>query len=189
MLSSGSKILLIGGGIWYLGEGMFGPLLALFTQEIGGSILDISWAWSVYLLVYGLLSIWFGYMADRFRKEWLMLGGYALNAIFTFGYLLVDDQYSLLFVQAGLGISAALATPTWNALFGQYAQGEINGYAWGLSGGVANIITAVAILIGGLIVNYYSFTTLFIVMGTIQVFATIYQAKILYCKSPVSNLN
>lgn len=187
MLNKGSKILLIGGGIWYFGEGMFGPLLALYTQEIGGSILNISWAWSVYLLVYGLLSIWFGYMSDRFRKEWLMLGGYALNAIFTFGYLLVNTQYSLLIVQAGLGVAAAMATPTWNALFGQYAAKEVNGYAWGLSGGVTNIITAIAILIGGLIVSNYSFTVLFIVMGTIQVLATIYQAKILYCRLPVSS--
>ncbi len=181
MLSKGSKILLIGGGIWYLGEGMFGPLLSIYTGEIGGDIFNISWAWSMYLFVYGVLSIIFGYLADHLHKGWMMVIGYALNALFTFGYLLVSDPYSLLIVQAGLGVAAALATPTWNALFDKFTKNEIDGYAWGLSGGVASIITAIAIIIGGYIVSNYSFTVLFVTMGCLQVVATIYQAKIIYC--------
>lgn len=64
MLSRQAKILLIGGGFWYFGEGLFGPLLAVFTEQVGGDILDISWAWAAYLIVYGVLSIVFGKLAD-----------------------------------------------------------------------------------------------------------------------------
>jgi hypothetical protein len=38
---------------------------------------------------------------------------------------------------------------------------------------------AVAILLGGYIVNRYSFDVLFIIMGTIQVIATLYLVRIL----------
>jgi len=134
-MSRGARILLIGGGFWYLGEGMFGPLLAVYTEQIGGDIFNISWAWSVYLLFYGVLSITFGYLADYYHKGWLMVGGYALNTVFTFAYLLVHDPYTLLLVQAGLGIAAAMATPTWNALFDEYTSAKVDGFAWGLSEG------------------------------------------------------
>jgi MFS family permease len=178
-LSVGTKILLIGGGFWYFGEGMFGPLLAVFTEQVGGDIFNVSWAWSVYLFVYGALSIVIGYYADFFNKGILMVVGYALNAAFTFAYLLVDNPTSLLLVQSGLGVAAALATPTWNALFDEWSSASVDGYSWGLSEGVASIITAIAILVGGMVVYYFSFTTLFITMGFIQVIATVYQSKIL----------
>lgn len=80
--------------MWYLGEGMFGPLLAVFTEQIGGDILNITAAWATYLIVTGFLTI----------------------------------------------------------------------------------------IIGGLLVNSYSFTTLFIIMGSIQVLATLYQSQILFKK-------
>jgi MFS family permease len=180
-MTKGAKILLMGGGIWYFVEGMFGPLVAVFTDQVGGDIFNISWTWATYLFVYGVLSIVIGYYSDRyFDKKTLMVFGYGLNTIFTFGYLLVNDPLSLLIVQAGLGVAAALATPTWNALFDELTPNNSGGLAWGVSDGIANIITAVSIFIGAIIVTYFGFHVLFITMGIIQLFATIYQAKILY---------
>ncbi len=108
-----------------------------------------------------------------------MILGYALNAFFTFTYLFVSTPIHLLLVQAGLGIAVALASPTWCALYARYEDKKNDGYIWGLANGEAKLITGIAIIIGGLIVNYYSFTALFILMGIIQIIATIYQAKIL----------
>lgn len=181
MLSNGTKILLIGGGLWYFGEGMFGPLLAIFTERVGGDIFNISWAWAVYLAVYGILSIVVGYYSDKlFDKKVLMILGYGLNAVCTFAYLLVYDPITLLLVQAGLGVAAALATPTWNALFDELSSSDVDGFSWGMAEGVASIVTACSIIIGSLVVSLYSFQHLFIIMGTVQVVATVYQAKIFY---------
>ncbi|HYF28979.1 MAG TPA: MFS transporter [Candidatus Paceibacterota bacterium] len=175
-----ARILLIGSGIWYVGEGLFGPLLAVFSEEIGGTILDLSWAWAAYLIVYGVLSIVFGRLSDTsIDKGKLMVFGYALNAVFTFAYLLVTTPTGLFIVQAGLGVAAAMATPTWDALFDESSEASLDGTSWGLADGTANIITGITIVIGGLIVSYLSFQALFVLMGTIQVIATIYQARIL----------
>lgn len=178
------KILLYGGNIWYFAEGMFGPLLAVFTAEVGGSILDISWAWSTYLIFYGILAINVGRVADRVDKARLMVWGYGLNALFTFGYVFVDSPFTLLLVQAGLGIAAALAAPTWNALYDEYSDKKIDGSAWGLAGGSASIVTGIAIVVGGLVVEQFSFDILFLAMGVIQTIAFIYQARILRYKRP-----
>ncbi len=174
------KILLFGASFWWLGEGLFGPLFAVFTGRIGGNVLDISSAWAIYLLVTGVLEIFIGRVADRIGHARLMVFGYALNALFTFGYLFVHTPFALFAVQAGLGVALAFADPTWDALYSKHESRAKAGLIWGLEHGVEELITGVSIFIGGLIVSYFSFNGLFIIMGIIQTIGTIYQAKILY---------
>ncbi|MFW5719419.1 MAG: hypothetical protein ACOCXT_00120 [Candidatus Dojkabacteria bacterium] len=49
-------LLLIAGNIWYFGEGMFGPLLAVFAERIGGDLLDITWVWATLIAKHALCS-------------------------------------------------------------------------------------------------------------------------------------
>jgi len=180
MLHKKLRILLYGSGFWALGEGMLGPLFAVFAQQLGGSILDISWAWAIYLIVTGVLVLLTGRLADKKKlREELMIIGYALNAILTFCYLFVSSATQLFIIQLGLGVAASLTIPTWNAIYSKHVDEETGGYLWGLASGSPAIITGVAVIIGGFIVSYFSFTALFITMGTIQVIAAIYQAQIL----------
>lgn len=178
------RLLLWSSNLWSLGEGMLGPLFAVFAQRIGGSITDITWAWALYLGMTGALTIVAGGVSDRIwqwcGRERLLVAGYALNALCTFGYVFVSTPTHLFLVQAGLGVSLALSIPTWSALYARYSPGEAKaGYTWGLVAGEQRLILAIAILVGGYIVDHYSFTALFLTMGTIQVIATIYQARIM----------
>jgi MFS-type transporter involved in bile tolerance (Atg22 family) len=174
------RVLLIGANLWYVGEGMFGPLLSVYTERIGGSILDLTGAWSVYLLVTGLCMLVVGASADRpHAPARLMVAGYVLNAICTFAYLLVVTPSQLLLVQAGLGLANALATPTWDVLYSAQLPPNHSGMVWGMAHGMEYLITSVAILIGGYVVYLGSFTLLFSVMGMIQLIAAVYQAQIL----------
>lgn len=173
------RILLVGASFWWLGEGLFGPLFAIFAGRVGGDIFNITWAWATYLLVTGAVVMFAGKLADRFGKERLMVLGYALNAIFTWSYLLVQSPAHLFLVQAGLGVALAFADPTWDALYSEYEDKKHSGYTWGISHGLEQMITGLSILVGGLIVAKYSFTVLFVIMGVIQTVGAVYQAKIL----------
>lgn len=180
MLKRKSKILRYSNNLWFLGEGMLGPLFAVFAERVGGSILEISLAWAIYLVTTGILIILIGKFSDKNgRQEELVTLGFALNAVFTFGYLFVREPFHLFIVQAGLGVATALSTPAWNSLYSRYEDKKRTSYSWGLAVGQANIATGIAIVIGGLIVARYSFTALFITMGIIQVIATLYQSKII----------
>ena len=178
------RILLRSSNLWSLGEGMLGPLFAVFAQRIGGNILDITWAWAIYLGMTGILTIVTGKVSDRIwewcGRERLLVAGNALTALCTFGYLFVHTTMGLFLVQAGLGVALALSSPTWSALYARYSPGEKEaGFTWGLVAGEQRLILAMAIVLGGYIVNNYSFNALFITMGTVQVIATLYQARIL----------
>jgi predicted MFS family arabinose efflux permease len=176
-----SLLLLYSSSAWYFGEGMIAPFFSIFTQHVGGDILDITWVWATYLIVAGGFTIVIGKLSDsRFSKARLVVAGYALNALFTFGYLLVAETWQLFIVQVGLGFASALATPTWNALYAQHHGDLDSGLMWGISDGQEQIVTGVATIIGGLIIARLSYTTLFVLMGCIQTAAAIYLAQILW---------
>jgi predicted MFS family arabinose efflux permease len=182
-LNKKEKNLLYSGNLWYLAEGMFGPLFAVFADKVGGNILSITYAWATYLVISGFLTIFVGRIASRFKIDApLMVLGYFLQAIILFSYIWVDSQTKLLIVQAGLGIAAALSNPTWHALYAKHENRKLDSYIWGLAAGGFKIMMGIAIVIGGYIVTHFSFNALFITMGSIQVIATIYQARILRMK-------
>ena len=179
-LSKVTKVLLIGANLWYFGEGMLGPLFAIFAERVGGDILDITWAWATYLVITGIFYILVGKLINgKSYKSKVMVVGYGLNALLTFGYLFVSSPWHLFFIQAGLGIAEAIGTPAWDALYAKNVDETHDTYAWGLASGQSQIVTGVSIVCGGLIAHYFSFNALFITMGSIQVIATIVQARIL----------
>lgn len=174
------KILLVTSNMWIFADGMLGPLFAVYVQKIGGGdISEITWAWSVYLIATGIFSIFVGKISDFVSKEKLMITGYALTSVFTFSYIFVSTPIELYMVQVGLGLALALCNSTWSALYSENAPKKKDGYVWGLADGESKILTGIAIVIGGYLVKYFSFSSLFVAMGSIQALATVYQLKLL----------
>jgi hypothetical protein len=179
-----AKILLLGANIWYFGEGMLGPLFAVYAENVGGDILDITWAWATYLVITGVFYIIVGRLLNnKPYKEKVMVAGYMLNALLTFGYIFVSNPTQLFIVQAGLGIAEAIGTPAWDSLYAKNQSEEMDSYAWGLSTGQSQIVTGIAFGIGGLITHFISFKALFVTMGIIQIMAAIVTSQLLFLKN------
>ena len=189
MMSRTTKWLLVASSLWYFGEGLFGPLFAVFSEKVGGDLLDITWAWALYLIITGIAYVAIGRIFNRSKwKYHLIVVGYGLNTLFTFAYLLVEDTTSLLLVQAGLGLAEAICTPSWDALFASDMEEQDNTFLWGIANGHTHFVSGVAIAVGGLIAYHFSFETLFILMGCIQLIATVIQYRIISNSSRVKNL-
>jgi len=126
------------------------------------------------------------------RTKWkskLIVIGYALNTLFTFAYLLIDDTLGLLLVQVGLGLAEAVSTPAWDASFASELEDTNDTFLWGIANGQSFFVSGIAIAVGGLIANYISFDALFILMGTIQLLATMIQAKATFGAQHTSEAN
>ena len=182
-MNQNERILLWSSNLWMFGDGLLGPLFAIFAHDIGGSIFDITTAWAIFMIVTGVLTLVVGKWADKIGHEKLLILGYALNAVFTFSYVFVDSTIALFMVQAGLGVSLALANPTWAALYDRYSDSEHDGTTWGAAYGQGNIATGLAALIGGYIVTRFSFPALFVTMGILQTLATVLQFKIFWSRT------
>jgi hypothetical protein len=179
-LNKTTKILLISSSLWYFGEGLFGPLFAVYAEKIGGDLLDITWAWAAYLIATGIFYVIVGKFINKSNyKKQVMIFGYGLNALLTFGYIFVHNTQQLFMIQIGLGIAEALSAPIWDSLFAKNLEDNSNTFHWSLANGHPHFVSGIAIAIGGLIANFISFEALFITMGVIQTIATIIQAKII----------
>ena len=183
VISKKGSILIWSSNIWNFADGLLGPLFAVFSQKIGGNVLDIASAWGTYLIVTGVFVIIVGIFSDRLPKLPILFTGYLLTAFFTFCYLLVHTPMQLFLVQAGIGFSLALSNPTYFALLGRFTSGnERDGTMWGWADGRDKIATGLAIFVGGLIVSATSFKILFIVMGCLQLVACLYLARLFYVR-------
>lgn len=173
------RLLLIASSLWYFSEGLLGPLFAVFSEQIGGDVLDITGAWATYLIASGVAYPLVGRLLNGSRWKFRMIAvGYALNTLFTFSYLLVNDTTDLLLVQVGLGVAEALSTPSWDAYFASKLSDTTDTFAWGLASGHTQFISGIAIAMGGLIANFVSFRALFLVMGVISLVATVVQVRL-----------
>ena len=167
----------------FLERDYFGPLFAVFSEKIGGDILDITWALSLYMVLTGLLYIVFGRMLrNSKKKEVALIIGYLLNTIFTFCYIFIHNSTQLLLLQIGLATAEALSTPIWDALFAKHLETSDDSLFWGIAGGHSQLVSGIALAIGGLVIYYFSFNLLFIIMGSIQALATIVQMGLIFNK-------
>lgn len=179
MFNKKERTLLLANNLWFLSEGMLGPLFGVYCAKFQSSPLDISWVWALYLISIGLVMIVLGYISDFVYKEKLLILGYALQTIFTFCYIFISTKQQLALLQIGLGISGGLHTTIWYALYARYEDKTHEGFTWGLANGLASIYTGVALLCGALIMAHSSFDVLFTIMGIIQLIATIYVTKLI----------
>lgn len=179
MLNKTERTLLYASNLWYLSEGMLGPLFGVYCSRFGATPLDISTVWAVYLISVGTVIIVLGYLSDFVEKEKLLFTGYLLQTILTFSYIFVSTKQQLLFLQIGLGISGGLSSTTWYVLYARSNNKEKEGFIWGIAGGLGSIYGGIALLCGGYIIVKTSFETLFFVMGLVQLMATIFVSKLL----------
>lgn len=184
MFNKKEKTLLFANNLWYLSEGMLGPLFGVFCAKFNSSPMDISWVWALYLISVGVVVIGLGFISDFIYKEKLLVLGYALQTVFTFCYVFVSSKQQLALLQIALGISGGLSTTTWYVLYARCEDKTHEGLTWGLANGLASIYTGVALLTGGMIIVYSSFETLFIMMGIVQFFATLYVSRLLFLEKP-----
>jgi MFS family permease len=154
-----------------------------FAERVGGDLLDITYAWALFLITSGLLYIFFGKIFSKSkRKKEILVFGYALNTLFTFGYLLVHNSTQLFILQILLAIAEAICTPIWDTIFAKELDEKDDLFFWSVAGGHTHLVSGIAIAIGGLIAYYVSFEVLFVTMGTIQAIATFIQWRLLYVK-------
>lgn len=163
------KILITSSIFYNFAAGMFGPIYALFAQQIGGEmpVLVASSAISIYALVVGILILIFGRFEDKLDKRKVFIAGRAINVVGITGYIFVSSPTDLFIVQGILGIAIAMMNPTFEALYSRGLRKGHEAFEWSVWEGSINIVYAVAAITGGIVASLFGFKTLFIFMGAV----------------------
>lgn len=154
--------------IFVFASQLLGPLFAVFVMKIDGGVMLISLATSTQLLSSTFFLVLVSKWGVRVKeREYLLAGGYLLRAVGWLGYIFVSTPLGLVLLQLVFGLGDALGTPSFNAIFAKHVRSDndIAMYAdWSV---ISNLIMALGMIIGGVMVTVWGFEVLFGVMSAI----------------------
>lgn len=155
-------------GLLIFGTMLFGPLYAVFVQNIGGGVQLISISAAAFYLSSAMFLWIVGKLGDRVKEKELMLAAsYLIRAVGYLSFIVVSNALGLILLQVLFGLAEALGSPTFGSLFAKHLDGdmEVMEYAeWAL---IASLIMAVGALMGGYFVSALGFGLLFVVISAL----------------------
>lgn len=177
------RLLLTLDGFRIAAFGLLGPIYAIFVEKIGGDILDAGLAFAIYSITLGVLAYFIGKLGDRAKNHInILFAGHVLLSIGFFSYLLVKTPAHLMFVQAILGIGAAMSDPIFDAIFSENLDQGRHDSEWADWESMNFILAGITALIGSSIAEFLGFRTLFVIMGVSSlvsfIFVYIFKLKI-----------
>ncbi len=164
------KTLFLFNSIFVFAGNLLGPLYAIYLRSISPDITAVSISWAVYMFTATLGTIIVGKIGDKLQeKEYLLLAGYLCRAIGWFGFLFASSFQHVIMLQILIGIGEAAGTPAFEVIFSEHLdKGErVSEYAtWRI---ISNLFVTAGILLGGWIVSYWGFPTIFAIMGSLAI--------------------
>jgi hypothetical protein len=159
------KTLLFADSFSIFAVGMFGPIYAIFVENIGGDILAAGGAYAAFAMASGILLFLISKWEDHVKhKEKLVVIGYGLGSVGIIGYLFISAPTHLFIVQIILGIAGAIGSPAYDAIYSRFLDRGKFASEWGLYESMEYIVTAIAALTGAFIASIFGFQYLFIAM-------------------------
>jgi MFS family permease len=154
-------------------ESMLVPMYAAFTENVGGSILDAGIAFATFSMATGVFISLVGTRPyfQQHVKSFLVLG-FLVSACCDISYIFVQNRWQLFAAQVVAGLATGLIEPAWDALFTDDIE-ESSAKHWSIWAGGTHLVAGAAALVGGVVVAYFSFKTLFLTMGLIDMTATV----------------
>lgn len=169
------RILLITNSLVLIAGAMLGPIYALFVEKIGGDLLNASYAFGVFALVAGFVTLLSGRYTDKVKEnELIIIFGYGIMGIGFLSYTFVNSIISLLVVQVVIGLGVAIYSPAFDAVYSKHLQDHKSGQEWGAWEAVNYFAAGFGAIAGGLFVTFFGFNIMFVIMGLLCFISAIY---------------
>lgn len=173
--SKASKIILYTNGLILLSGAMLGPIYAFFVEDIGGSLLDASYAFAIFSLSAGVVTILSGKYVDKIKEnELILVVGYSIIGSGFILYTIVNSIILLFLVQIIIGIGEAISWPAFDVLYNKHIDKNNPGKWWGIWESLNYFTISIGALAGGFLVTYFGFNIMFIIMGFLCLFSAMY---------------
>lgn len=91
-----------------------------------------------------------------------------MTALGCLSYLFVYNQMSLILTQIILGLSQAVLSPAFDAIYSEHVDRKKSTSEWGDWEAMQFIVTAIAAITGGYLANQFGFKSLFVFMFIIS---------------------
>ena len=137
--------------------------LPTLQDEFDASPSKLQWMVDSYLLVFAGLLLVFGTLGDRFGRKLALQAGVSIFGLASLGALVADSANEVITVRAAMGVGAALIMPATLSIIANVFTGEERGKAIGIWAAVAAIGIGLGPLIGGLLLEWFDWSSVFMV--------------------------
>lgn len=154
---------ILGSSMAFIDGSVVNVALPALQSELGAPISSVQWVVNAYLLMLGALILVGGSAGDRFGRRRVFVVGTVVFTLASIACGLAPDAGALVAARAAKGVGAALLVPNSLALISAaYPEAE-RGRAIGTWAGFSALTTALGPVLGGWLVDAWSWRTIFFV--------------------------
>lgn len=159
--------------------GMFGPIYAIYVEEIGGDILAAGTSWAIFMIVSGIGIMIMGKIQDKMKREKpIIIFGSVLTSLAYLGYFFVSNVAQLFLVQALLGLSTVIKTPAYDSFYTRYLEQGKFASQWAAWESLWYISAGFAAIMGAFLAKIFSFKALFLAMFFLSLIGLAFVTKL-----------
>jgi EmrB/QacA subfamily drug resistance transporter len=153
--------------------------LPALVRELHATTTQLQWVVDSYNLVFAALLLTFGSLSDRFGRKGMLLAGLAVVGTASLAGGFTTDPAQLIAARAVMGLGAAMTFPATLSLMSNVFTGRTErARAIGLWGAISGVAIAVGPIVGGWLLEHFSWASIFIAMVPVAAVAAIAVALI-----------
>lgn len=155
-----------------LGGNMYGPLEALYLQDLGASIGQIGLFYTLSQIIPLVLQILGGWISDSLgRLRAIAIG--SVVGVFTYVPLILATRWEWVLAASALSaITRSLVGPSFDAFIADHSAPENRARLFGITQTLYGVVGVIGPLLGGFLVDEWDFKRMLIVAGALYLAAT-----------------
>jgi EmrB/QacA subfamily drug resistance transporter len=151
--------------------------LPAMVRQLHATTTQLQWVVDAYNLVFAALLLAFGSLSDRFGRKGMLLAGLAVVGGASLAGGFTTDPAQLIAARAVMGLGAAMTFPaTLSLISNVFTERTERARAIGLWGAVAGVAIATGPIVGGWLLEHYSWVAIFIAMAPVAAAAVVLAA-------------
>jgi EmrB/QacA subfamily drug resistance transporter len=144
--------------------------LPSLVKELHATTTQLQWVVDAYNLVFAALLLTFGSLSDRLGRKGMLLAGLAVFGTATIVGAFTSTPAELIAARAVMGLGAAMTFPATLSLISNVFTGRAErARAIGLWGASAGVAIALGPIVGGWLLEHFSWGSIFFAMGPVAV--------------------
>ena len=148
--------------------------LPAMVRELHATTTQLQWVVNSYNLVFAALLLTFGSLSDRFGRKRMLLAGLAVIGTASLAGGFTTSPAQLIAARAVMGLGAAMTFPaTLSVISNVFTERKERARAIGLWGAIAGVAIAMGPIVGGWLLEHFSWASIFIAMAPVAAVAAI----------------
>ncbi|MGH9096009.1 MAG: MFS transporter [Acidimicrobiales bacterium] len=142
--------------------------LPTLVRELHATTTQLQWVVDAYNLVFAALLLTSGSLSDRVGRKGMLLGGLAVFGLASLAGAFTTTPSALIAARAVMGLGAAMIFPaTLSVIANVFTERRERALSIGLWGASAGVAIAVGPIVGGFLLEQFSWTSIFVFMAPV----------------------